>query len=54
MNPVSLPGGNAQLHKYKRCKKCDQDRPPEGGIEMSPTRWLCVNCWHKRITKEKA
>jgi hypothetical protein len=25
-------------------------KPPEGGVEMSATKWLCASCWTDRIT----
>jgi hypothetical protein len=41
--------GNKQpVHKFKLCAKCDEQKPPEGGIDMSPTRWHCSTCWTLR------
>ena len=34
-------GSKQPIHKYKLCNKCEEMRPPEGGIELSPTRWSC-------------
>ena len=25
--------------------KCQDSRPPEGGVELTPGKWRCVNCW---------
>ena len=34
-------------HQFRMCQACDQSRPPEGGIQLSRTRWVCASCWHK-------
>jgi hypothetical protein len=26
-------------------------KPPEGGIQMSHTKWHCAACWATRITR---
>lgn len=31
------------------CNKCDKTRKPEGGIEMSATRWFCSSCYIKYL-----
>tara|TARA_B110000503_G_scaffold98029_1_gene146971 strand:+ start:787 stop:942 length:156 start_codon:yes stop_codon:yes gene_type:complete len=37
-------------HKLKLCTKCKKDKPPEGGVEMSQTKWICQACWgYKRF-----
>ena len=48
---ISLKGNQKQpVHKLRLCSKCEKTKPPEGGIEMSPTRWICAVCWtHKAI-----
>lgn len=35
---------------FKLCTKCGNSRPPEGGIELSRTRWVCAKCWIRRVT----
>lgn len=39
--------------RLKVCIQCTEPKPPEGGIDMSPTRWLCARCWktfsHRRL-----
>ena len=44
-------GSNQPIHKYKLCNKCEEMRAPEGGIELSPTRWSCSACWANRVTR---
>jgi hypothetical protein len=48
-NHVRL-NGNVHGHKLQLCNKCALKKPPEGGVEMSATRWLCASCWTDRIT----
>ena len=43
-------GSKQPIHKLKQCNKCDEMKPPEGGIQMSPTKWHCASCWAKRLT----
>lgn len=33
--------------KYRLCSKCGKECVPDGGIEMSRTRWWCYQCWRK-------
>jgi hypothetical protein len=48
-NPVRL-NGNCHGNKLQKCNTCLVEKPPEGGVEMSATRWLCASCWTDRIT----
>lgn len=40
-------------HKLKFCMKCETDKPPEGGVEMSSTRWICMGCWVRKFASPK-
>ena len=42
--------GNTHAHKLQLCSKCNQMKPPEGGVEMSATKWVCASCWTDRVT----
>lgn len=44
--------GNCHGHKLQLCNKCAREKPPEGGVEMSATRWICASCWTNRITSQ--
>jgi hypothetical protein len=44
-------GSKQPVHKYRLCAKCEEMRPPEGGVDMSPSRWHCSVCWAHRATK---
>ena len=50
-NPVRL-NGNVHGHKLQLCNKCNQQKPPEGGVEMSATKWICASCWTNRVTSQ--
>jgi hypothetical protein len=43
-------GSKQPVHKYQLCNKCEEMRPPEGGIQMSAAKWICACCWTKRVT----
>ena len=43
-------GGKQPVHKLKLCNKCEELKPPEGGIELSTSRWHCSTCWINRVT----
>jgi hypothetical protein len=42
------------VHRFKLCAKCEQSKPPEGGIDMNPTRWICATCWTRQATRRKS
>ena len=42
------------VHRFKVCAKCNESKPPEGGIEMNPTRWICAACWTRKAVRRKA
>jgi hypothetical protein len=44
-------GGSQPLHKFKTCSKCEIDKPPEGGVQMTREKWVCVYCWTLRATR---
>ncbi len=37
--------GNVHGHKLRLCNKCEEKKPPEGGVQMSTSRWICASCW---------
>lgn len=49
--PNSAPPQPA--HTFKLCNKCDEMRPPEGGIELRPGKWHCAKCWATRAATPK-
>ena len=48
---IDLPQTPRHSHQFKFCTKCSQDKPPEGGIEMGPTRWVCATCWTRQAIR---
>jgi hypothetical protein len=48
---LALKGMPANTHQFKQCNKCEQDKPPEGGIQMSLNKWHCASCWVIRTIK---
>lgn len=52
---LDLPGGLTPqpAHRFKACAKCNDMRPPEGGIELKPGRWVCASCWTKKTFRIK-
>ena len=50
---LDMGGSRQPVHQYKLCNKCEEVKPPEGGIQMSPNRWHCALCWTKRVTIDK-
>ena len=51
---LDLGGQPANMQKFKQCDKCDESKPPEGGIQMSPSKWYCARCWANRATRRPA
>ena len=47
---LGINGSSQPAHKHKECSKCKEMRPPEGGVQMNPTKWHCVSCWTNRVT----
>lgn len=50
---IGLPNTGTKSYTYKMCAKCDARKPAEGGIEMSPARWICASCWTKRVVGQR-
>ena len=44
-------GSKQPIHQFKQCGKCQQDKPPEGGIQMSLNKWYCAGCWENRTLR---
>ena len=46
-------GSKQPVHKHKLCNKCEEMKPPEGGIQMNPSKWHCAACWVRRVVVRK-
>jgi hypothetical protein len=44
VHDISLPGSTKSDTPTQACSSCEKDKPPEGGIQMSATRWHCASC----------
>ena len=51
---LRLNGSTQPVHPLRTCAKCGEQRVPEGGIQMTPEKWICAICWTKRQFKRKA
>ena len=47
-------GSTQPIHKYKECAQCNELKAPEGGIQMSHTKWHCATCWTNRATRRNS
>ena len=43
-------GSQQPVHRLQLCNKCEEVRPPEGGVQMNSARWICASCWTDRVT----
>jgi len=34
------------------CSKCNTTKVPEGGVEMSATRWYCIACYRRYLFRK--
>lgn len=42
-----------ESNHYRFCSgRCQSERPTEGGVELAPGRWRCMNCW-MAITRKR-
>ena len=33
------------MSEYKLCAKCETEKPLDGGVYLSPFKWVCNHCW---------
>lgn len=33
------------VHRFLPCAKCNETRPPEGGVQLRADKWVCAKCW---------
>jgi hypothetical protein len=50
-NGINLPQTPVRANKMQICSKCLKEKPPEGGVEMSATKWVCASCWTNRAIR---
>jgi hypothetical protein len=43
---ISLAGSPTNAAPMKLCQgACKSDKPPEGGVQLTPAKWVCAGCW---------
>lgn len=42
---ITLPNSLKAAGPLRPCSRCKQDKPPEGGVSLTPTKWCCFGCW---------
>lgn len=52
-SPLKLQDTQRAVHPFKLCNKCEEKKPPEGGMDMGNGRWMCAVCWTHRATRPK-
>lgn len=52
--PPKLDGSPKSDRPLKQCSTpgCGP-KDPSGGIELSPTKWVCASCWRARKAKSR-
>lgn len=50
---LKLTNEPRNAHPFKLCAKCEERKPPEGGMDMGRGRWICAACWTHRATRPK-
>lgn len=60
MTTVALPPSIRMVNSNRGSqplKHCDQHKalvPPEGGIQLTPSKWMCASCWVKFNARRRA
>ena len=51
---INLEGSSASKGLLRMCSGHHQEVPSEGGVQLSPARWLCKECWINFNQRKKA
>lgn len=35
------------------CNQCNYETPPEGGIQLTASKWICSKCWVERARHKR-
>ena len=46
---IALKGSPIHGSKFLLCHYCEEKKMPEGGIQLSPRRWVCAVCWVDKL-----
>jgi hypothetical protein len=51
---IYLPGTPRNASPLKQCNgPCQSPKPPEGGVQMKPQKWICASCWQQRMNARR-
>lgn len=42
---VVLAGSNKSGGLLQTCCRCMAEKPPEGGVNVTTSKWYCFHCW---------
>lgn len=42
---IALPGSPKSSRPLQFCSRHKADAPPEGGVNLTPSKWVCLSCW---------
>ena len=46
---IAMTGSAINGNKYKLCHYCEEKKLPEGGVQLSPRKWVCAACWVDKL-----
>lgn len=56
-NDIVLNGMPADVRPLKQCAEpptgCGEMKSPNGGIDLTPTKWVCAGCWRLKNSRKK-
>lgn len=44
-----IDNDSRNAHPFRLCSRCEEKKPPEGGVAMGPGKWVCAACWLYRM-----
>jgi hypothetical protein len=51
---IYLPGTPKNAMPLKHCQgACDSPKPPEAGVQVSASKWVCASCWRLMNSRKK-
>jgi len=39
--------------RLKRCSRCNTDREPQGGCQVTVDKWVCGKCWRPSLHTQR-
>lgn len=53
-SPALLRGSLQDTGELKECSRCTRTCTPAGGVQVTPTSWICGACWTARSGRTKS